>query len=229
MYTRTMLAITLAAGHEVNTEDSTDSRAIVVGRRRGSQHTERVVVTMDQAKKAGWTKNSKYNTEPATMLLARAQSQVCRRVAPDALLGMAYSAEELDDDNPATVSVTRGAGTRTVKRATAPEPEEPELDIAAADAAAEPAQPALDKAVIGMILEPDPITPAQLKKLHAAMTSVGITDRDDGLAYICAQIDREITTSKDLSKHEAMQVIDALEAAAEPTVEPWPETPQIPA
>lgn len=114
MYARTLMAVVLAAGHEVWTESESDTRVIVCGRRRGSDQIERAIWTIDRAKKAGYTRNSKYQTDPQAMLLARAQSDVCRRVAPDALLGMAYSVEELqdsDEDAPAPVK-------RTVRRQT---------------------------------------------------------------------------------------------------------------
>jgi hypothetical protein len=203
MYARTMLAITLAAGHEVYVEESTDSRAIVCGRRKGSQHLERVVITIDQARKAGWTKNSKYNSEPAAMLLARGQSQVCRRIAPDALAGVAYSAEEAEDENPPTVTVTARADTpkRTARRATPPPTPEPPLDEAQTTPEPDP--------------EPEPdadlITPAQLRKLHVVLGEQGLNQRDDALSYLSTYTGREITTSKALTKREASEIIDALE------------------
>lgn len=222
LYTRTMLAITLSAGHDVWTEDSTDSRAIVCARRRGGQQVERVVVTMDQARKAGWTSNKKYLSEPATMLLARAHSQACRRVAPDALVGMAYSAEELQDEEPATVSAQRStdAAKRTARRASPPLPQVPEPDLDEPAAAPERTETS------------EPIIAAQLKKLHAAMGDHGLGDRDDGLAYLSAELDRDITTSKDLTKAEASRIIDGLEATpvdAEPIEDGgWPDIAQPP-
>ena len=225
MYARTMLAITLSAGHEVWTEDSTDSRVIVCGRRRGSSQVERVVWTLDRAKRAGYTKNAKYNSDPQAMLKARADSDICRRIAPDALLGMAYSAEELQDEEAATVTtaapVTKTNETRrTARRAASPslpsQAEEPDLDES-------PAAPAETGEVI---------TAAQLKKLHAALGNVGLSDRDAGLEYLTEQVGREITTSKDLTKDEASRVIDRLEQSINPTEpdEPsWPDTPPIPA
>lgn len=132
MYARTLMAVVLGAGHQVWTESESDTRVIVCGRRRGSDQIERAIWTIDRAKKAGYTRNSKYQTDPQAMLLARAQSDVCRRVAPDALLGMAYSVEELqdaDDDTPPPAK-------RTVKRQTpaAAEPA-PAPDGAATDSA----------------------------------------------------------------------------------------------
>jgi hypothetical protein len=212
MYARTMLAITLAAGHEVYVEESTDSRAIVCGRRKGSQHLERVVITIDQARKAGWTKNSKYNSEPAAMLLARGQSQVCRRIAPDALAGVAYSAEEAEDENPPTVTVTARADTpkRTARRATPPPTPEPELDEHPDVRNAREGSVTIEEAA-GVPDEPDLITPAQLRKLHVVLGEQGLNQRDDALSYLSTYTGREIETSKALTKKEASEIIDALE------------------
>lgn len=229
MYARVMHALTLAAGHEVWTEESTDSRAVVCGRRKDARHEERVVVTMDQARKAGWTSNKKYATEPATMLLARAQSQLCRRIAPDALLGLAYSVEELEDETTPTVTVAaQQPAKRVARKAVAPAPpaDEPPLDDEPTPAA-EPDEPATDG-----------ITPPQLKKLHAAMGDRGFSDRAAGLDYLSQVIGRDITTSKDLTKDEASRVIDLLENGVsealppdveEPDEPDWPDVAQPPA
>lgn len=208
LYSRTMLAITMSAGHEVWTEESSDTRAVVCGRRRGTANTERVVVTMDQARKAGWTNNKKYSTEPATMLLARAQSQVCRRIAPDAIVGMAYSAEELEDENAPTVTVQRAAPKKTAQRKAAPVAAEPELDEAPPVEDAPP----LDEQSESDADADSQITPAQLTKLHAAMTEEGIKERSEALAFLTARTQRTIESSKDLTKDEASQVIDWLES-----------------
>lgn len=226
MYARTLLAVTLGAGHEVWTEELTDSRAVVCGRRRGSKNTEKSIWTMDRAKKAGYTKNQKYTTDPQSMLLARAQSDVCRRIAPDALLGMPYSVEELEDESLPAGTVMRATGEkRTARRAVAPAPPEPDLE--SASTADEPA-----------VEDGEAITPAQLKKLHAAMGDHGLGDRDTGLAYISNVLGRDVTTSKDLTKQEASKVIDLLESGVadgtfpEPPPEDesgWPSVPEIPA
>jgi len=62
-------------------------------------------------------------------------------------------------------------------------------------------------------------TPKQ-KKLHALLNERGLGDRDDGLAYISKALQREVTTTKELTKRDAMRVIDDLERPGE---EPEPE------
>jgi hypothetical protein len=224
MYARTLLAVALGAGHEVWTEEITDTRAIVCGRRRGSDNIERSTWTIDRAKRAGYTKNAKYQSDPQAMLLARAQSDVCRRVAPDALLGMPYSVEELEDEDVPTVTIARAdAKPKPVRRALAPTPIEPSLDNDSQDE--QPARPVEDREDVRVF-----ITDPQSKKLHAALNSGGYTDRALGLAFISDTVGRDVDSSKNLTREEASRVIDALEHAARPAEPPldeeWPTTAQ---
>ncbi len=224
MYAKFMVALVQAHGHEVWTEDISDTRAVVCGRRKGSEHTERVTVTMDQARRAKWTTNAKYQETPQDMLWARAAGRVCDRIASDVLKGI-RSVEEIEDTIQATA--VAGNGTRTVappKRPTAQAiaaaPEEPPLE---AEAQAEtPAEPA-----------PSPISQAQSRKLHALLGQAGLGDRDEGLAYLSQQVGRDIASSKELSKAEAITVIDRLEQPEEPPLldaepELWPATAEPP-
>lgn len=109
MYAKIKVALVQSRGHEVWTEDLSDTRAVVAGRRRGTDAIERVAITMDQARKAGWTRNDNYTKTPQDMLWARAASRVCDRIASDALMGIA-SVEEIWDE----LAPADGGGTRTV-------------------------------------------------------------------------------------------------------------------
>lgn len=208
MYARVMLAVTLAQGHAVWTEELTDTKAVVCGQRRGSEHVERVTWTLDRASKAGYTSNKKYATDPQSMLLARAQSDVCRRIAPDAILGMAYSVEELEDEGEDLAAPRK----RTAKRAapSTPEPEFASPEEAAAEAATDQGDDNQDPPEPP--LEPDAATDAQLSKLAIQFDEAGYTDRDDKLRYLSNAFGRPIGSSRELSKSEASFVIDAFEA-----------------
>lgn len=148
-----MRAVLQQAGHEVWVEESTESRAIVAGQRRGSSHVERVTWTLDMARKAGLAGKQNWTKYPGAMLVARATAAVCRQVASDALLGLPYSVDELDDGDtvpdgaaPATAATVpaTAARARTARRrpaVVAPTPEalaatEPPLDGEAAGPAA---------------------------------------------------------------------------------------------
>jgi hypothetical protein len=224
MYAEAMVALVKAHGHDIWTEDLSDSRAVVCGRRSGSQFTERVTVTMDQAKKAGWTSNQAYTKTPQDMLYARASGRVAKRVAPDVLLGIA-SVEEIQDT--IQVEATAGPAVRTVRpRHTRPAPP---------PAAGEPDGPPL---------EPDPepesepattppgepettgepmMTGPQSKKLYALLRQTGREDKDTALVWIAGVVGRPVESTKELTKREGIRVIDALETesnvAAEPPLE----------
>ncbi len=211
MYARTLLAVTLSKGHQVWTEELTDSRAVVCGRRRGTEHVERVVWSMDRARKAGYTKNAKYNTDPQSMLLARAQADVCRRIAPDALLGMAYSVEELEDEAvPKTTMQREAPAKRTMRRSsTEPPPvEEPALE-----------PPALggDGGEVDTPPASEPITRPQLSKLHALFGELGVVQREQRLVLVAEIVGRHAGSLNDLTKAEASRLIDTLEQRAQQT------------
>lgn len=219
IYARTMVALVQAHGHEVWTQDSNDREVTVSGQRRGSSHTETATWTIDRARKAGYTSNNKYATNPQEMLWAKAASEVCRKVASDVLAGVPYSVEdlELEPENQPKTTVSRS--TAKVGRAPKPQPPEPEFD-APAEPPQEPVKATAERADSDA---PDPITPAQLKALNAAMTQdLDLTDRDDKLAYLSGALGREIGSSKDVTKAEASRLLDEIardQQGAEP-VEP---------
>ena len=198
MYAKTMVALVQSKGHEVWTESTSDVAVTVCGRRRGSERVERAEWKIDRARKAGYTSNQKYTSNPQEMLWAKAASEVCKKVASDVLLGIGATVEDLELENPTTVTVTRSeAKPRTVRRK-APEPvPEPEFDEPEPEATEQPA---------------DLITDAQLKMLHALFTEKDFKDRDDRLDYVRSVLDLDdIESSKDLTKDQASRVIDALQ------------------
>lgn len=86
----------------------------------------------------------------------------------------------------------------------------PEPGPAAGDAEGEAAEPAPDP-YAGDRGGTDPITDAQLRKIGALMKG---QTRDQALAIVSSVIGREVASRNDLSKREAMTLIDALEAQA---------------
>ncbi|MGH3382362.1 MAG: hypothetical protein ACRDP6_47300 [Actinoallomurus sp.] len=204
LYARAMVALVLSHGHQIWTETSSPQRVIVCGQRRGSSHVERVEWTQSKAQQAGYTSNKKYTTDPEAMLYARASGDVARRIAPDALAGIAYTVEELElEASSATVTVERPAAKRTAKRAAAkppPVPDEPELD--------EPARDSGDSSDTGDTS--DKATDAQMKKMHATFNDLGVTDRDQRLAVSSTAIGRHLESANELTRDEATTLIDRL-------------------
>lgn len=116
-------------GHEVWVVESTETRAIVAGRRRGSEQEQRSTWTMDRARKMSLSNKDNWQKQPGAMLVARATAEVCRLIASDVILGMPYAVEELDSDaiapNGPAVVKPRKTAQRRLEPATPPD--EPEL------------------------------------------------------------------------------------------------------
>jgi hypothetical protein len=211
LYAAAMVALAQAHGHDVQTVDLTDHRAVVRARRRGTEHWETVTFTLDQAKKAGYTRNAKYAQDPQAMLWARAASIAIRRIAQDTLKGIA-AVEELQDDE------VRGstAGTRTVQRAAAPRA----LDTAQVLADSPPPVPGdltIDEKVRGALsgAEPDtaPIDESAWRRINARFVDLGVTgpgQTAQRLAVIGDVVGREVKRGGELTAAEAQLVLDNL-------------------
>jgi hypothetical protein len=164
-------ALVLTAGHEIWVEESTQTRAIVKGRRKGSDHIQESVWTLDRARGLSLLGKDNWRKQPGAMLVARATSECARLVAADALLGVPYSAEELNDgievvgvgtETPAS-KTTRTARRRTAQPAAVVRPEaevesDPEPDFEETEN--------LEADDIGP--EPEPETPSTLEEVWAA-------------------------------------------------------------
>ena len=200
IYARTMVALVKARGYQIRTVDSTDESVTVVGvAPDGSQ--EQSTWTYERAKKAGYTSNKKYDTDPQAMLYAKAASEVCRKLAPDVLLGITHTVEDLQSEPIRAESVRIDPpARRTVAEvlATPPAPAEP---MAPED-------------------RPEPMHPmstlAQQKKLAILLGKHGVDTRDAKLAYLKEQFGREFTSSKQLTRDEISSLIDFLESSGQP-------------
>lgn len=107
-------------GHEVWVEDATATRAIVCGRRKGTEQVQKSVWTMDRARGLKLDQRENWRKQPQAMLVARATAEVCRLIASDVILGIPYAIEELGDDGPDDSTVP-AKPKRTARRA-APAP-----------------------------------------------------------------------------------------------------------
>ena len=92
-----MRALVIRAGHSLRIEETTNTKAIVVGKRRGEERELRITWTMDDAKRAGLAAKDPWKKYPRAMLVARATGELVRGVFPDVLAGITYTPEELSD------------------------------------------------------------------------------------------------------------------------------------
>jgi hypothetical protein len=208
----TLRAIALSRGCEIVVDESSPARCKMRGRRRGDSEWTSVTWDIGRAQAMGLTQKQQWKQQPVAMLLARATAELCRLIAADAVLGLAYSAEELydDTDKPAAPQRVQRARVQRLPQPP-PEPEQDEPDDVPSQQEQLP-EPALDD-------EPDGITPAQLTALNAALTGdLGITDRQEKLDYLSSVLDRSIGSSRDLTKDEASQVLDTIRGQDAPGV-----------
>jgi hypothetical protein len=126
-------ALVQSHGHEIWTDETTATRAIVKGRRRGSENVETSTWTMDRATQQGLFGKSNWKRMPQSMLLARATSECARLIDADGLLGHpvfdggARGSEGGSGGAAATPAAVpeKKAPARTAKRQALPKPEEP--------------------------------------------------------------------------------------------------------
>lgn len=95
IYARTMVALLKARGFRFRTIESTNDSVTVAGT-SPSGETEESTWTIERADRAGYTTNKKYETDPQAMLYAKACAEVCRKLAPDVLLGISHTREDLE-------------------------------------------------------------------------------------------------------------------------------------
>lgn len=170
MYARTMKALLRRQGYKFKTIEETDTVYEVHGWEPGSsgEPDEKSRWTIEDAQKAEFcpviddetgeyktfTKrngetavlgNMKYITQPKVMLYAKGTAEICRKLAPDVLLGIAYSAEEMEDQRePVSVASERSQPRRGGKgagglaaRAEAAQPVEEPIDAETVDESAD--------------------------------------------------------------------------------------------
>jgi hypothetical protein len=201
----TVRAIVQSQGHDVWVVESTESRAIVAGLRRGSLQEQRSTWTIDRAKRLGLTGKKNWQAQPQAMLVARATSELCRLIASDAILGLSpYSIEELVDGDVDQVGevVPIKPARRTARRASAASPTKVErIDAPAADPVVYD-EPDFDEPPT------DAVSPAQITKIAAQMGDLGITARQDALDYVGAVVGRVVESRNELTASEASRLID---------------------
>jgi hypothetical protein len=178
------------AGHKLRviTDEQRMSVKAVIIRADDPDFPHEVVRDMAWAQSMGLDKNDNYRKQPLTMLQWRAITAVARLAAPEALYGVAYTADEMFDSNGGPSEV-------------APEPERP-ATITVEQVHDEPESPLLDTS--------GPLA----KRMHATFREAGLEDRADRLAYASAIVDRQIESSAELTDAEAHEVIRALGSIA---------------
>ena len=194
-----MAALVRRSGHKLRVDGNAESCTATLVRADDPDYPFTATWTIDQARAAGLANKDTWKQYPAAMLRARAIAEVVRMGASEAVLGMEYAAEEQRDiqDDRTVVLPRKTTGVDSLRDDLIPPTSE---DVQDADVV-EP-----DTEV------PEPITAAQLKALHTLLGKCDM-DRAAALMWFTERTGREITSSKDLTKREASELIDALSAA----------------
>lgn len=185
MYARTMGALVISQGHGVRRTAATNDSVTYMVRRKGDQEWQEFTWDIARAEKAGYLSNAKYTSDPIAMLGAKALAEACRTVFADILLGMAYSAEDLELEDMGEIApaapveaakATRPTITRSRPRPTAKAepPAAPAAPAAAAPAAA-PVEPAADQAT-GEVIDPQGIPESVRSNAAKCTTAAQISD-----------------------------------------------------
>lgn len=182
------------------------------------------VWTMERAQAAGLTGKGTWKQYPVAMLKARAITEVARDACPEALSGVAYTAEELGADD--HVDVIPEPAERRVERVhpTAPVVDEwstPEVDTETGeivDAEIVEHAPAPSYAPTGGPLGRDistrPATEKQINFLHSLAKKAGHVDLDAYLNSAACESVLGGAPSDPLTDGHARLLIDALKAEA---------------
>jgi hypothetical protein len=196
IYSRAMVAQVIAAGHRVEEVEASPESVTWRGRRADTGAEFTSTWTIERAKMAGFLSNKLYTSIPTEMLRAKCQAEVCRTMAPDVLLGMAHSVEDLQlADAPIRATAERVQGP---KRGTAGLAE-------ALGVKTEPAPlPAADPT-------PEVATPDELKALTEALKAADITDVAEIKSFLSGRIGRDLGTMKELTSLEVAAVLDFIE------------------
>src|SRR5690606_31794716 len=196
-----MLAMVMKAGHEVWIVETTSERCAIAGKRRGSGREQSLTFTLEDAQRAGVTTNQTWKKYPDAMLRARAISAFCRMFAPDVLMGVSYTPEELGAD------VDGEGNVLTVEAPAVAQPAVVEAEEVV-DATAAPSAPPLELGQqSGAPSEPASITRAQIQEFAAIAKHTGLDSAT--MARVAESfLDRDLPAGlKSLTSDEAAELV----------------------
>lgn len=236
LYAKTMYAIALAAGHQIERVHATEQSVKFRCRRKGAQQWQEVEWSIDRARQAGYTSNKQYQSNPIGMLTAKCMAEAANLVAAEALAGMA-SVEEVQlgdvdgmvpggDEVEPTAEPTPKKTTvkRKVSRAKAPEPAVPDVSVEFDPEPVEDASDSDDSGPVGE--EPGD---AAVKSSRAQWTLAGQLMTELGIEYKADKatemrswaesqgITRELPSMAALTSEECSRFINYLEQLVNPS------------
>lgn len=192
-----MRALVFARGHLIVTEEWTDQRCVLAGYRRGvAEPLARVTYTLADAQRAGLHQRPPWRQHPRSMLYARATSELCKAVFPDVVGGLQLADDAVGEELPPV----------KIRRAKPPAAPVPEPRTVTEPSAVEPQIIDAEPVAEG---EPEPPTPAQMRKLHMMIRERWPkADRDEILRELSARIGRPLDSRNQLTRDEVETLLD---------------------
>lgn len=184
------------AGHRLRVRGDDQHAVVQIIRSDDPDWPFEVEWTIERAKAAGLTGKDVWKKYPASMLKARAITECARTACPEALYGVTYVTEELDDRRDTTTAAPSSSRQALRAAITAPAPTPAPAPVAEPSEAPGPVEG---------------VTAAQLRRIGAAMTAAALTDRALALAFVSEVVGRPVESRNDLTKVEAGMVIDVME------------------
>lgn len=199
------------AGHILRVKgDETSARAVII-RSDDPDFEFESTWNLDRAKRLGLAGKDGWQKQPGTMMRWRAITEVARLACPEALYGVAYVAEEIDD-----------APRATTNRVSADDFLGQPAEHVVTERVEEPTPPPGEDVQDADVVDEPEVDPRLTRRMFAAFSAAGFTEdarteegRTRRLAYIAQIIGRQVGSSKELTGPEVSQVVAALEADAQ--------------
>lgn len=189
------------AGHRLRVRgDETTATATII-RADDPDYEFTVTRDLEWAKRMGLAGNDNYKKQSGTMLQWRAITACARLACPEALYGVTYTPDELEDAP--RVTATQEQPASRVADLIADEPVEGEVVKAAIKS-----QPDLDYDSSDPLLN----TSSNLaKRMYATIGQAGIAE-DQRIPFLSAAVGRQLGSSKEMTEAEAREVLDNFDA-----------------
>lgn len=187
------------AGHRLRVTGDDTAAVASIWRADDPEFEFRETWTIERAAKMGLTGNDNWKKQPGTMLKWRAITACARLACPEALYGVGYVPDEMDDSRPEPAVQTVAEAMAVVHAEVVEDP------------ASEPAE----------VFVPA-ITKSQSSGINAQIKRTGIS-KDDYLALASDATGRVVAGTAELTEAEAVAVLEALAAlpsAEAPDAEP---------
>ena len=197
------------AGHKLRviTDEQAMSVKAVIVRADDPDFAFEVTRDMAWAQSMKLADNDNYRKQPLTMLQWRAITAVARLACPEALYGVAYTPDEMLDDQPRQQAAAPTAAADRMREALRPTVTAEQVTEAqpGTEAAPMPPNPAAEPPEAPLLNTSSKLARA----MYAGINEAGIPE-SDRIEFLAGTIGRQITSSKEMTEDEARLVLEAL-------------------